>query len=105
VKPKRAPEVCPVCDWEVPANAKACPNCGACHESGWNDDDDGSASEEIDYDALDLPDTAYEDPEDAKATKRRQVSKQALSPVWRIVAVVLLIALFWSVWKWLAAAG
>ena len=30
------PFSCPVCGQEVPPNAKACPECGACGKSGWN---------------------------------------------------------------------
>ena len=30
------PFSCPVCGEEVPPNAKACPECGACGKSGWN---------------------------------------------------------------------
>jgi hypothetical protein len=33
-----APETCPHCGAEVPRNAKACPECGSCEETGWSDD-------------------------------------------------------------------
>jgi hypothetical protein len=42
------PFTCPVCGEEVPPNAKACPECGACDRSGW--------SEDRHTDGLDLPD-------------------------------------------------
>ena len=29
---------CPVCGEDVPAGALACPECGACDKSGWNED-------------------------------------------------------------------
>lgn len=32
------PDECPNCGAEVPKNAKACPECGADDETGWNDD-------------------------------------------------------------------
>jgi zinc-ribbon domain len=32
-----APEVCPNCGAEVPRKAKACPECGACEETGWSE--------------------------------------------------------------------
>jgi hypothetical protein len=41
-----------VCGAEVPAGAKACAECGACHASGW--------SEQAAYDALDLPDAEFD---------------------------------------------
>ncbi len=37
----RAPFTCPVCGEEVPLNAKACPECGACEKSGWSGAPDG----------------------------------------------------------------
>jgi hypothetical protein len=46
------PGECPVCGAEVPSSAKACPECGACHESGW--------SEQAALDALDLPDAEFD---------------------------------------------
>lgn len=32
-----APEICPNCGAEVPPNAKACPECGSCEETGWSE--------------------------------------------------------------------
>lgn len=99
---KRAPEICPVCDADVPRNAKACPNCGACHESGWRDDDEDDAPEEIDYDALDLPDEAYDDPEEAAAARRKAARRHALPWHWWLTAIVLLGFLYWWFWGGLA---
>lgn len=50
-----APEICPNCGADVPRNAKACPECGSCEETGW--------SEEAATSGLDLPsdDFDYED--------------------------------------------
>lgn len=49
----RPPGQCPVCHEFVPRNSKACPDCGACAKSGWND--------KADYlDGVDLP----EDPDE-----------------------------------------
>jgi len=39
---------CPACGEEVPAKAKACPHCGACEKSGWNEEESAA-------DGLDLP--------------------------------------------------
>ena len=30
------PEICPNCEAEVPAGARACPACGADEETGWS---------------------------------------------------------------------
>ncbi len=48
------PGECPVCGSEVPAGARACPECGACAETGWSD--------ETLYDGLDLPPDEDESP-------------------------------------------
>ncbi|MGA2603096.1 MAG: zinc-ribbon domain-containing protein [Verrucomicrobiia bacterium] len=47
--------ICPNCGAEVPANAKACPECGSDEKTGWSDDTiyDGTDiedPEEFDYD-------------------------------------------------------
>ncbi|HNQ89673.1 MAG TPA: zinc ribbon domain-containing protein [Verrucomicrobiota bacterium] len=47
-----APDTCPQCGADVPAGAAACPECGSCAETGW--------SEQARYDALDLPDEAFD---------------------------------------------
>jgi hypothetical protein len=48
------PEVCPNCGAEVPPRARACPECGACEETGWSEraaaDHLGLPDEEFDYD-------------------------------------------------------
>ncbi len=97
-RPRANPENCPVCGADVPRNAKACIDCGACHESGWN---------ELTYDGLDLPDYAYEDEEHKVARPRfrqpRSPERKGMHPGWRVVALVLVLAMFWCFWKWVAA--
>jgi zinc-ribbon domain len=48
-----APDTCPNCGADVPRNARACPECGACEETGWSDDaqtgDLGVPEESFDY--------------------------------------------------------
>jgi hypothetical protein len=95
MKARKPPEVCPVCDADVPPNAKACPKCGACYNSGWKEDDD-SDEEEIDYDVLDLPEEVY-DEEDRRAMESRHV-KRIIPPKWRWIALILV--LIWLVWFW-----
>ena len=72
---RKAPAVCPVCGEDVPPQALACPECGACHETGWREDAG-------DYAGLDLPDEAWHE-EDTKKPLRRRESRSGLSPFWR----------------------
>jgi len=46
-----SPAVCPNCGAEVPANAKACPECGSDEQTGW--------SEEAHTGGLDLPEENF----------------------------------------------
>jgi hypothetical protein len=48
----RPPGPCPVCGHDVPSRARACPGCGASHDSGWN--------EEASVSGLDLPDEDFD---------------------------------------------
>ena len=92
MKPRRPPKVCPVCGEDVPPNARACPDCGACHESGWKLD------EEPDYGALDLPDWAYED-DDEKIVRplgRKPRAPGSRMGLWRWVAGGLIV--WWLYW-------
>ena len=46
------PGDCPICGADVPRRATACPQCGASHDTGWND--------EVGYERLDLPDDEFD---------------------------------------------
>jgi hypothetical protein len=48
----RAPAFCAVCGAAIPAQARACPGCGADERTGW--------SESTESDALDLPDEEFD---------------------------------------------
>ena len=80
------PEVCPNCGADVPPSAKACPECGACEETGW--------SEEAAASHLGIPDENF-DYEDF--TKREFGSEKPMPRgvtwFWWIVGLVLLIVL------------
>ena len=91
---KKPPAVCPVCSAAVPPNAVACPECGACHESGWKEDAGV-------YDGLDFLDEASESDEGRVSWGK----KPGLHPFWRIVALIAVLALFWYFWKSVFAAG
>ena len=81
------PSYCPNCGSEVPANAKACPGCGSCDETGW--------SEETLYDGLDLPDDTFDYDEYIKKEFSHQsdLVPYGISPVWWLVAIVVLLAM------------
>ena len=86
MKPARKPFTCPECGEDVPPNAKACPECGACAKSGW--------SEDRAQDGLDLPDEEDEFnydkflEEEFGGNRRRS----GLPRIWWIVAIVVLFA-------------
>lgn len=91
----RPPGDCPQCGEFVPAKAKACRECGACDKTGWNE-------EAAAYDGLDLPDSAYEDDDEAAAKVRRgqdEARKTARAWFWRIVAALLLAWILWTTFR------
>ena len=78
------PEICPVCGEDVPRNARACPECGACEESGWSEgaeaiDAVGGGSEEFDYDRF------------VEEEFGQPPRKPAIGWLWWLVALVLLL--------------
>jgi hypothetical protein len=81
---------CPVCGEDVPAKARACPHCGACEKSGWNEETSGA-------DGLDLPDDNF-DYEKFTAEEfgapRKLRGKELLWKVVTVVILVLMIVLF-----------
>ncbi len=85
----KTPEVCPVCQEDVPPKAKACPSCGADERSGWNE-------EALMYDGLDLPDEAWGDDEPDRGR-----DPGGLAIHWRVVAVLCVILMV----LWLASAA
>jgi len=79
--------ICPACGAEVPAKAKACPECGSDEKTGWSDD--------TIYDG-----TGIEDPEefDYEDWKRRELGrrKPSVGWVWWLVGVALFIFFLWA---------
>lgn len=80
------PSVCPVCGANVPRKAKACPECGACDQTGWNEDANSYESDlpeqgDFDYDAF-----IAEEFGSPKKPKGKNL-------FWQVVAVILLCAL------------
>jgi uncharacterized membrane protein YvbJ len=80
------PEVCPNCGADVPPNARACPECGACEETGWSDE--ASTSE------LGLPDEDFDYEDYVKREFReKKVAPRGISRFWWVIAVVVVIAI------------
>ena len=82
--------ICPNCGAEVPANARACPECGSDEQTGW--------SEDAVTGALDLPEDRFEYQEYLK----REFGQPSAVPAgihwfWWIVALglVAVFVLFW----------
>jgi hypothetical protein len=79
---------CPVCGAEVPGGSKSCPECGACEKSGWSGSADadglGLSEEEFDYDKFVAEEFG------------NGVPKKGTQRWWAIVALVLLLALVFS---------
>jgi len=79
---------CPNCGADVPPDAKACPECGSCEETGWSDQ---AKYERIDVDYDD--DFDYESFVDEEFGGGKTRRKSPMQWIWAIVAI-LLIALF-----------
>jgi hypothetical protein len=83
---RRTPELCPVCNEEVPAGASACPECGADHNSGWKENADA-------YDGVNLPDDDFNYEEFVKREFGSAVKLPGLKMVWWVAGIVLIVAL------------
>ena len=82
----KGPFECPVCGEDVPAKAKACPSCGACDKSGWNEE--ASAS-----DGLDLPDDDFDYNKFTKEEFGQPEKRWRGLLIWKITALFLLIVM------------
>jgi len=78
------PEICPVCGHEVPANAKACPECGADGAHGWGEDDMMGG--------LDLPDDDFDYEGFVKREFGSGVRPKGIKTIWWVTALILMIA-------------
>lgn len=75
---------CPVCGEDVPSKAKACPHCGACEKSGWNE-------EARSADGLDLPADDFDYEKFAREEFGSPAKLQAKQLFWKVTAVVILV--------------
>jgi len=80
------PEICPVCDEEVPRNAKACPECGADEQTGWK-------AGALEASSLDLPDDDFDYDKFIEEEFGGASRKPTVPWLWWVVAVVVFIAL------------
>ena len=80
----KAPFSCPVCGKNVPAKAKACPHCGACDKTGWNE-------EAREADGLDLPDDDFDYEKFTAEEFGTPKKTKGIQLVWKITGVVLLV--------------
>ncbi len=78
--------ICPNCGAEVPATARACPECGADEKTGWSDNTIYNGTDIEDPDEFD-----YED------WQRRELGTQrpSIGWGWWVVAVGLLVLFIW----------
>jgi uncharacterized membrane protein YvbJ len=78
------PEICPNCGGEVPRNAKACPECGSCENTGW--------SEAAAADNLGLPDQNFDYQDFVKRELNGNSPRQmAVSWYWWVISIVLVL--------------
>ncbi|PYI80986.1 MAG: hypothetical protein DME26_20660 [Verrucomicrobia bacterium] len=84
------PEFCPNCGAEVPARAKACPECGSDEKTGWSD---RATSQR-----LDLPDDEFDYDQFIKEEfggKSRQIRPKGINWFWWLVAIIAVAILVW----------
>lgn len=76
------PENCPVCGADLPAKAKACPECGACDKTGW--------SEAATEDPLGLEQESFNYEEFVQEEFDGKSPAEGGSSLWKWVAALLL---------------
>lgn len=88
----QTPDICPNCGAEVPAKAKACPECGSDEQTGW--------SEQARYDSLDLPDDKFDYDDFVKREfGGEKPAPRGVQRVWWLLAIALAIGLFLAWWR------
>jgi hypothetical protein len=89
MKARHPPSICPVCSADLPPNAKACPECGACDKSGWSEDASG--------DGVGLPDEDFDYDKFLAEEFGGGAKKNGRERFWWIAAVFVLIAFVWLI--------
>lgn len=77
-----SPEICPICNEDVPRGSLACPECGADHNSGWRTDA---------ADGLDLPDDDFDYDEFLEREFSTGAKPAGIKAVWWITGIVLVL--------------
>ena len=92
-KHRPAPAICPVCGSDVPAESPACPECGADHETGWNE-------EQSIYDGIDLPDDRFDYDDFIRREfgdkADRRTKKRGLAVGSAIALLLIILLLIWA---------
>jgi hypothetical protein len=82
------PQTCPNCGADVPKRAKACPECGACEETGWSEQ-----GQEAD---LGLPDDSFDyDNFVQREFGGRRLLPHGMTWFWCLVSVAMVALLVW----------
>ena len=84
------PDTCPNCGAEVPPKAKACPECGACEQTGW--------SENADVGDLGIPEESFDYNEFVKREfGAKKILPRGIGWFWWVISLVAIGALLWLV--------
>jgi hypothetical protein len=78
---------CPHCGAEVPANAKACPGCGADERTAW--------SEEAEQQGSEYPEEDFNYEDFVRKEFGNRPVPRGISWFWWVVAVLVLAAMLW----------
>ena len=80
------PETCPNCGADVPRQAKACPECGSCEETGWSEDAAGGG--------LDLPEEKFDYQDYVNREFGQGKTKpRGISWFWWVIGVIALVGI------------
>jgi hypothetical protein len=84
------PETCPNCGADVPPKARACPECGACDETGW--------SEEAHVGDLGIPDESFDYNEFVKREfGGKRILPRGIGWFWWGISLAVVAVLLWLV--------
>ena len=87
------PEMCPNCGAEVPRKAKACPECGACEQTGW--------SEDAGVGDLDIPDESFDYDEFVQREfGAKRILPRGMSWLWWSISLLVTGVLIWLALRW-----
>ncbi len=84
-----------MCGADVPERARACPDCGADHQTGWNEEATAG-------DGLDLPDQDFDYDAYIKREFGAAPKPAPVKQIWivALVVAVVFIGLLW-LWRWM----